>query len=230
MPHYKHTKVCFICVIQTLHTTHSSQTMEIIMTIKHLILTPILATSLVLSGCATAGGNKTAVEAAMQNCALTVGFGAIAGGIIGNQIGGGKGNAKTGMLIGTAVAVGVCGFLLKEASDNDKARMRELQIAALNKDEYGLSSDEFTSDAGRKITFQTVTSEAATTDKPIPVAAIDNASASTGAAQTASAENVGVTWSHCRNSQVSMSVDGSAMKDLGETYECRTSLGDWFVV
>jgi hypothetical protein len=194
------------------------------------ILSISACTAILLSGCATTGGNKTAVQAAMQNCAVAVLVGGVGGAIIGNQIGKGKGNAKRGAIIGGLAAIGVCGFLLNEASQRDKERIRELQVAALNKDEYGLSRGEFTSDKGRNITVQTVTSEAALTDKPIPVSADKAASSSTDTVQTASADSPAVTWSHCRNSQTSLSVDGGTMKKLAETYECRTSLGDWVVV
>ncbi|HFE37871.1 MAG TPA: hypothetical protein ENK06_05555 [Gammaproteobacteria bacterium] len=200
------------------------------MSARTLLLSSVLTLSLMNTGCATAGGNKTAVQAAMQNCALTVALGTIGGGIIGNQIGKGKGNAKKGALIGALAAVGVCGFLLNEASQRDKERIRELQIAALNKEEYGLTRGEFTSDKGRNITVQTVTSEADLTDKPVPVSTDNTTNSSTGTVQTAAADSSAVTWSHCRNSQVSMSVDGGNMKDLGKTYECRTSLGDWVVI
>jgi hypothetical protein len=195
-----------------------------------------LAAALALTGCATAGGQQTAVQRAMGQCVATVGLGAIAGAVIGNNTG--SGNAQQGATIGALAGAGVCGFLLYRASEADKARIRQLEIAALNQPEPGVYGEQFTAENGTdQIFVETVVSDvpeeelpdhvviaSAESDAMFPADGTDAAEGESVADAAVTAE--GPTYNKCRYSTQSISTGGRTMKG-GKVLTCRTQLGDW---
>jgi len=86
---------------------------------------------------------KTEVEKAMGRCAATVLVGALLGAAVGSD----SGQAGRGAAIGAAAGAGVCAIMLKVASNKDKERLREAQLAAANS---GASqTTEWTTDQGQ---------------------------------------------------------------------------------
>jgi hypothetical protein len=74
---------------------------------------------------------RTFVEKSIGTCLAAVLVGALAGGLI---------KGKRGALVGAAAGGVVCAVLLKAASDKDKARVREAQLAALNSNQIQKAS------------------------------------------------------------------------------------------
>jgi hypothetical protein len=198
-----------------------------------------LAAALALAGCATTGGQQTAVQRAMGQCVATVGIGALAGAVIGNNTG--SGNAQRGATVGALAGAGVCGFLLYRASEADKARIRQLEIAALNQPEPGVYGEEFTAENGTdKIFVETVVADVpeeelpddiviakAAADTMDPVDAVDATLTAEGDGSTSTAATAEApVYNKCRYSTQNISSDGRTMKG-NKVLVCRTQLGDW---
>jgi hypothetical protein len=78
---------------------------------------------------ATQLDGQTAVERAVGKCVLVVAGGAVLGALLGGH------NAGRGAAIGAAVGGGACAAMLTIASQQDKARMRQLELQAANSGE-----------------------------------------------------------------------------------------------
>jgi len=192
-----------------------------------------LAAALALAGCATTGGQQTAVQRAMGQCVATVGIGALAGAVIGNNTG--SGNAQRGATVGALAGAGVCGFLLYRASEADKARIRQLEIAALNQPEPGVYGEEFTAENGTdKIFVETVVADVPEEELPDDIV-IAEAAADTlvppvalegDVPAEAAATGEAPVYNKCRYSTQNISSDGRTMKG-NKVLVCRTQLGDW---
>lgn len=192
-----------------------------------------VASFALVSGCATLNGeNQTAVQRAMGQCAVTIGGAAIIGAVIGNNVG--DGDAGAGALAGAAVGAGVCGFLLYRASEEDKQRIRDLELAALNNQQVGTTTETFMSTNGEdEITV--VTSVAEVPDDELPeikfasytpeVDAPVLETAGADSADTAPAE-IEVEYTNCRYIKQDMSMAGQTLKG-DQQLTCRTTGGDW---
>jgi len=202
-----------------------------------LILLGVATSSMLLTSCATTSGPKTAVQSAIGKCAVSVGAGALLGAVIGNNSG--SGNAKKGAVIGALAGSGVCGFLLYRASEEDKARIAELELEALNKPTVGTTRKQFTSTNGRDVfTVHTVTSEVSKEEYPeydlVRVAEVTSnptpPSAEMGESTPVSNHDNEIKttseWDMCRALNTNIESGGQVMQGK-KRYSCRTKLGNW---
>jgi outer membrane lipoprotein SlyB len=148
---------------------------------------------------------KTAMQRAIGNCLVSVGFGAVGGAILGQIF---SRNAGSGAAIGAAVGVGACAVLLKVASDEDQARMRNLEEQAVS------------SGNGETQTFVTKSGEPATVTTVVTSAAVPAANTQV---KTASAQP---TFTDCRYSTQSVQVAGQSASSQKQLW-CRVPAGDW---
>ena len=88
---------------------------------------------------------KTEVEKAIGRCVAAVVGGALLGALLG-----GRRNAGSGAVIGGAVGAGVCAIMLSMASAQDKARLRQIQLEALNSGQP--QTDQWQTTEGRYVT------------------------------------------------------------------------------
>ena len=184
---------------------------------------------LAISACATTA-EQTAVQRAIGQCAVTVGGGALLGAVIGNNTG--DGDAGTGAVIGAVAGAGACAFLLYRASEQDKQRIRELELAALNAEQTGRTVNTFTAENGTdQITVETFTEEAPREELPeavqaayVPDAPVVAPAAGTEVAGAEAPEKI--SYTNCRYVTQSISVgDDNLQGDRQLT--CRTTTGDW---
>jgi hypothetical protein len=168
-----------------------------------------------LAGCsATTSGSthKTSVEKAMDDCVVSVTSGAILGAILGAAVGGDVGD---GALLGGAAGVGVCGFLINRASEEDKARMAEIELAALNSPVFGETRQSFVSTNGKDV-FSVKTATKKVEQKDVPKTILNNPDTSTTIYDT----SVG-----CKNYKTDIIVGSKIVTKSG--ISCRTITGDW---
>ncbi|MEM1105643.1 MAG: hypothetical protein AAGH87_04565 [Pseudomonadota bacterium] len=188
------------------------------------------AVSLALSGCATTG-EQTAVQRAVGQCAFAIGGGALIGAVIGNNVG--SGDAGAGAVVGAVAGAGACGFLLYRASEEDKARIRELELAALDAPKVGRTVETFTAENGKdEVRVETFTEEAPEEDYPEVVLAAYTPDAEIVPAQetVVEAEAGGseqpVSYTNCRYVTQSITIEDDQV-DGNRQLTCRTTTGDW---
>ena len=168
------------------------------------ILCMTLSAVMMLSaaGCATTGEPLTA-EQKMVRCGAMVAGGAILGGVIGNNTG--DGDAGTGALVGALAGGGACGVWLAFQNEQDKRRLMEARLAAL---EQGQSVEEsWTGTDGR---VRSVVVSPSTDTQMIPTSQVESAD-----------KQVRV----CRTLNTQASVSGT--QDAINEVWCRTEAGNW---
>lgn len=89
-----------------------------------------VAACLSVTACATTNrdGTPLTVEQRISRCVGMVAVGAVLGAVIGNNTG--SGDAGAGAAIGAAAGLGTCAVWLAFQSEQDQARIRELQYSA----------------------------------------------------------------------------------------------------
>jgi surface antigen len=89
-----------------------------------------LAGCFAVSACATtnADGTPFTVQQRISRCVGMVAVGAVLGAVIGNNVG--SGDAGQGAAIGAAAGLGTCAVWLAFQSEQDQARIQEMQMAA----------------------------------------------------------------------------------------------------
>lgn len=94
------------------------------------VLAMFFAGCLALASCATTNSDGTplTVNQRIGRCVAMVAVGAVLGAVIGNNSGGG--NAGQGAAIGGAVGLGACAVWLAFQSEQDQARIQQLQMQA----------------------------------------------------------------------------------------------------
>jgi len=202
-----------------------------------LLQSGVLVSSLFFTSCATSNGPKTAVQKALGQCVVSVGAGAVLGAVIGNNSG--SGNAKKGALKGALAGSGVCAFLLYRASEEDKARIADLELEALNNPTVGVTQRQFTSTNGRDVfNIKTTTSDIPKEEYPeynasrvaevIPSpVVVENQSDETKVITDQDAvESTSSEWDTCRALNTNIESGGQVIKGQ-KRYACRTKLGDW---
>lgn len=163
-----------------------------------------LAVSTAVSGCATTSGSYgggTAMDRAIRNCMMSIGAGAILGAVIGNNTG--SGSAGRGAAIGAVAGAGACAVFIAVANEQDRARLRELELAALNSGSTQYQT--FNSTQGRQVAVTTQIQEA-------PVRARQDAAQQ---------------YTACRYSSQTVDVAGSGQASAGNQLWCRLETGDW---
>ena len=168
----------------------------------------------IISGCTAVGpggengsagtgpGQQTASQRAIGQCVAMVGFGAIAGAVIGSASG--SHNAGAGALAGAGLGAGACAVLLQLAAKEDRERIRRTEQQAIAQN--STRSSNFRTRSGAQAHITTTVREA-----PKPKAS----------QQTAAAE-----FTDCRYSDTTVNVDGKTA-EAGRQLWCRTTVGDW---
>ncbi|MGB7433494.1 MAG: hypothetical protein WA921_13600 [Ahrensia sp.] len=104
-----------------------------------LVPTVVCLSSFLLQACSTTsqGGatlsRSTAMDRAIGGCIGSVAIGAVGGALVGAAIGGSRA-AERGAIIGAAAGIGRCAVLIELAAAEDKQKLREAELAALELD------------------------------------------------------------------------------------------------
>ena len=166
-------------------------------------LAAVLVGSQLVAACATMGSNgpSTAMDQAIRNCGLSIGAGILVGAIVGNNTG--SGSAGDGALAGGLVGAGACAVFLAIANEQDRARIRELELAAVAANSR--QSTRFMARNGRQVDVDVQVTEA-----ELPAAA-----------------ESGPIYTACRHSTTSLNVAGAGAASPGGQLWCRLETGDW---
>ncbi len=118
--------------------------------------------SLGIQACTTTGpdGQKrtsTAMDKAIAGCVGSVAIGAIGGAIVGAALGGNRGLGQ-GAVVGAAIGAGRCAILVEMAAAEDRAQLREAELAAISAGQT--STRSITTTKGRTATVLTRVSKA----------------------------------------------------------------------
>jgi hypothetical protein len=160
-----------------------------------LLAVPILALS--MQACTTTGADgqkrtSTAMDRAIAGCVGSVAIGAIGGAILGAALGGNRGLGQ-GAVVGAAIGAGRCAILVEMAAAEDRAQLREAELAAISAGQT--STRSITTTKGRTATVLTRVSKAplpaplkVKVDRPVAAATSPGAPAQ----QTAPAAGVSV--------------------------------------
>ena len=180
---------------------------------NYAFLASALTLGIAISGCTTAGGNRsvasrTAMDRAIGQCVASVAVGAAVGAIVGG-IAAGKRSAGRGALVGGAIGVGRCAILLHVAAAEDRARIRQAELSAIRANASQTRS--IRTNSGKSASIRTDISAA-----PLPAAKPAQA--------TASPEEP--TYTACRYSKQTVTVDGQSAAGERQLW-CRAETGDW---
>ena len=163
----------------------------------------LLSISLSLSGCAGAVGSdgqpRSALERSVGTCIVSVGAGVLVDMLTNKQ--------RIGA--GTAVGAGLCAVVLAMNNEEDKRRVREAQLAALNADTD--RTETYVGKDGNERTIKTSVQPASTPTNLTARAASDGT------------KFVGP----CRQTQSEITVQGKGTASLDPEMVCRTAQGDW---
>lgn len=164
-----------------------------------------------VAGCTTAGGGmsparSTAMDRAIGECVASVAVGAAMGAIIGG-VAGGRNAAGRGALIGGAVGVGRCAILVQVAAAEDRARIRQAELAAVQTN--ASQTRTITTKSGKKASVRTQV-------VPAPVPRPNPSS-------TAKTEPK---YTNCRFAEQTVSMEGQSAS-AGKQLWCRAETGDW---
>lgn len=175
-----------------------------------------LAAILALSGCATGSGGgqvarSTAMDRAIGECFAGIAVGTALGAIVGG-IAGGRNAAGRGALIGGAVGVGRCAILMEVAAAEDRARIRQAELAAIRAN--ASQTRVMTTRSGKRAAVRT---EIGPAPVPPPRPAVSGA--------TASRPN----YTNCRFGAQTVTIDGQSAS-AGRQIYCRSEIGDWEAV
>lgn len=190
-----------------------------------------------VQGCTTtsADGTKvssTAMDKAVSDCVASVAIGAISGAVIGGVLGGNRGMGQ-GAAIGAVAGVGRCAILIEIAAAEDRAKVREAELAALQTDKSQTRSIRTRN--GKSATVRT-----RVTPAPLPATKAENpvqapvaqsnitpAAPQTSATAVASyAEELNSNYTACRFTELLIDMDGGTA-DAGKQKWCKGSQGDW---
>lgn len=167
----------------------------------------------VLSGCATSGGGSqvarsTAMDRAIGGCVASVAVGVTLGALVGG-VAGGRNAAGRGALIGGAIGVGRCAILMEVAAAEDRARIREAELAAIRSN--ASQTRAITTRSGKRATVRT---QVAPASVPTPRPAPGGATAPKP------------TYTNCRYAEQTVTVAGQSAS-AGRQLWCRADTGDW---
>ncbi|WP_417435887.1 hypothetical protein [Hoeflea sp.] len=197
----------------------------------------VMMCGIAVQGCTTtsADGRKvrsTAMDRAVSECVASVAIGAISGAVIGGVIGGSRGMGR-GAAIGAVAGVGRCAILMEIAAAEDRAKVREAELAALQSNRAQTRS--ITTKNGKSATVRTKVTPAplpvAKAEKPAPVEVVQPA-ATPAAPQTSAtavasyAEELNSDYTACRFTELLIDMDGGTA-DAGKQKWCKSSQGDW---
>jgi hypothetical protein len=162
-----------------------------------------LSLPILMSGCAGAvgpdGQPRSALERSVGTCVVSVGAGVLVDMLTNNK--------RLGA--GTAVGAGLCAVVLAMNNEEDKRRVREAQLAALNagKDR----TDSYVGQDGNQRVIKTSVTPA-TAPANLKKQVASNGTNFVGP---------------CRRTQTEISVQGKGSASLDPEVVCRTAQGDW---
>jgi hypothetical protein len=148
------------------------------------------------------------MDRAIGECVARVAVGAAVGALIGG-VAGGKNSAGRGALVGGAVGVGRCAILMQVAAAEDRARIREAELAAVQSN--ASQTRTIKTKAGKTASVRTQIAQA-----PIPASRPPSASASKPA----------TTYTNCRFAEQTVTVEDQSAS-AGRQLWCRAETGDW---
>ena len=172
------------------------------------------------------------MDKAVSDCVASVAIGAISGAVIGGVLGGNRGMGQ-GAAIGAVAGVGRCAILIEIAAAEDRAKVREAELAALQTNTPQTRS--ITTRNGKSATVRTKVASAplptAKADKPVQTAEMQPtttpAAPQTSATAVASyAEELNSDYTACRFTELLIDMDGGTA-DAGKQRWCKSSQGDW---
>lgn len=172
------------------------------------------------------------MDKAVSDCVASVAIGAISGAVIGGVLGGSRGLGH-GAAIGAVAGVGRCAILIEIAAAEDRAKVREAELAALQTNKPQTRS--ITTKNGKSATVRTKVSPAplpaAKAEKPARPAVAQStttpAAPQTSATAVASfAEELNSDYTACRFTELLIDMDGGTA-DAGKQKWCKSSQGDW---
>ena len=164
-----------------------------------------VASSIALAGCADSGAvgpdgqPRSAFERSIGTCMVSVGAGFLADMLLNKH--------RVGA--GTAVGAGLCAVVLAMNNEEDKRRLRESQVAALNSGRD--RTDQYVGQDGQARIIRT---SVQTTSNPTGLT-------------THSAPNGDQFVGPCRRTQTDISVQGKGTANLDPEIVCRTAQGNW---
>jgi hypothetical protein len=148
------------------------------------------------------------MDRAIGECVASVAVGATLGAIVGG-IAGGRNAAGRGALIGGAIGVGRCAILMEVAAAEDRARIREAEMAAVRSN--ASQTRAITTRSGKRATVRTQVAPAAV---PTPRPG--------GSGATVPKP----TYTNCRYAEQTVTVAGQSAS-AGRQLWCRADTGDW---
>lgn len=165
---------------------------------------------LVTSGCATTGNDgsgapRTALDRSINQCIGTVVGGALLGALLGG-VARPRGGAATGAAIGAGAGAVACAVIIAMNNQQDRERIRQSQINALNANASDTS--QYVGSDGQSRTVRTT---------------IQPAAMPTVMAGASGPAIVGP----CRRAQTQITVQGKGTANLDAEVVCRTAAGDW---
>lgn len=156
-----------------------------------------------VAGCTSAvgpdGQPRSALERSVGTCIVSVGAGVLVDMLTNNK--------RIGA--GTVAGAGLCAVVLAMNNEEDKRRLRESQLAALN-----ANADRTDSYVGQDGNQRTIKTTVAATSAPANL---------TAQAAASGEKFVGP----CRRTQTEISVQGKGSASLDSEVVCRTAQGDW---
>jgi hypothetical protein len=164
-----------------------------------------LAASLLLSACATNGGRdsngqpQTTFERSIGSCLVTVGAGLLIDML----------TNKRRVGVGTAVGVAACAVILVLNNEEDKRRVHESQVAALNAGQD--RTDQYVGHDGDARLIKTSVQSTNMPSTP-PAQQLPNGDQFVGP---------------CRHTQTTITVQGQGTAALDPDLVCRTAQGNW---
>lgn len=177
-------------------------------------LAPIaLATSICMfvSACATGPGadgqTRTALDRSINQCIASIAVGALLGALVGAAAN--RRSVGTGAAVGAGAGAVACAVILAVNNEQDRERIRESRLAALNSGKGDTAN--YTGSDGQARLVKTSVQPAA-----LPAAPAD-------AAANAKAGIVGP----CRRAQTEITVQDKGTVTLDPEIVCRTASGDW---
>lgn len=216
----------------------------------------LAASSIFLHGCVTTSNTastgseppvRTAFDRAIGKCAAAFLIGSLGGAALGGLFGGRKAIA-TGAIAGTALAAGQCAILVNLAAKEDKKKIRDAELAALQANSN--NSRKFTTKSGKTATVNTTVSAAplpATKTQPkkqeiakqVPASTppsntADNQSGAGEAKKTQNVQDISQlafaeaqnSYTECKFTELLIDVDGSKTNTEKQKW-CKIQDGTW---
>lgn len=183
--------------------------------------------SLFVQACSTVSGGSgvvrsTAMDRAIGGCIGSVAVGAVSGAIIGAAIGGRSG-LERGALVGAAAGVGRCAVLVQLAAAEDKAKLREAELAAISSNRSGTRT--ITTKSGKSAKVRTTVTAAPLPEAPKKRVAAKPAAPANTAPNTDSGSNVVVAGDQVEvaDAQLASPAESAFVANASDFTECRFS-------